>query len=360
MRQGGPSRAVQVSLHFGDKPVLLLDGLEIDPTGLPGPFVTEEATPRQMSVIAPGGRVLRLVLYNPVICFTVFGPDEFYKVLEVALDALHRFGAYDGSLCIAADWSAEAVAKLVPGIFAGGWRHVRITGNDGLFARYDLPDWALEAYQPVVYMDADVVANARLRPLLARLAASRRIHMATEDRLFTHVAGRGADRIAEATEGWFGAWLFRGDPRLADGSFALGSSGIIAADHAGRLRPLCSLVRGLRRAVPPDLVARYTDQALANYALHALGGSDFKTLDRFVDFARAAETAPRERRGLMHFHSGVGQGAAKLAAMRRYVASLDETVSAVDRLPAAMAPSARARAARNPPARSPVSAQQAG
>ena len=322
LRQGGPPRAVQASLRFADRPVLLLDGQEIDPSGLPGPFVTGEGTPRQMSVIAPGGRVMRLVLYNPVICLAVFGPDAFYGVLGVALDALDRFGGYDGALCIAADRPAEAMACVVPNAFAGRWRHVPMTGEDGLFARYTLPDWGLEAYQPVLYMDADVVANARLRPMLARLAGSRRVHMATEDRLFAHVAGRGADRVEEATEGWFGAWLFRGDPRLADTGFALGSSGIIAADHAGRLQPLCALVQALRQAVDPELVRRYTDQALANYALHALGEGDFKTLDRFVDFARAAETAPPTRRGLMHFHSGVGQGAAKLAAMRRYVATL--------------------------------------
>ncbi len=296
--------------------------------GVPGPFVVADeaaggGVKRQILVVGAQGRLHRLGLFRPVICFAVFGDDAYYDALGLALHALHRFGLYKGTVCIGADRPRAAVAAYVPEVYRDTWLHVDVPAEAGLFGRYGMEGWGLEAFQPVLYMDADVVANARLRPLLVQLAMSPRVHVATERDLEAMFAGRtGADMAESHDAAWFGGWLLAADPRFRGRTPAFGSSGVIGADHVSRLRVPFALVQSLRRVVEPARIAAYTDQALANYALHVCNAG-FGMMNGFVDFARSAEAAGAARRGLMHFHSGVGSGWLKRDAMRRYVAQLE-------------------------------------
>ena len=312
----------------GAEPALRLGGEMVRLGGVPGPFVVAEAAgdgmKRQLHVVGAQGRLHRLALFRPVICLSVFGDEAYYDALGLALDALHRFGGYEGAVCIGADRPREAVAAYVPAAYRDSWLHVTVPANVGLFGRYGIEAWGLEAYQPVLYMDADVVANARLRPMLVQLALSPRVHVATERDLEDGFTGQTAADLAESdVAAWFGGWLFAADPRFRGRMPAFGSSGVIGADHVSRLAVPFALVQALRRVVEPARIAAYTDQALANYALHVCSAG-FGLLNGFVDFARSAEQAGSARRGLMHFHSGVGSGWLKREAMQRYIAQLEQ------------------------------------
>jgi hypothetical protein len=317
------------ALTFAPAPGLDIGGQTIDPTGVPGPFVAESAPAgsgrlRQMLVVGPAGRMHVLALYRPIICFAAFGEDSYFSALGVAVSALRRFGAYDGALCIAADRERADVAAFLPESAGLDWIHVKLAPGERLFARYGLPDWGLEAFQPVLYLDVDIVANAPLRPMLSRLATTQRVHVSTETRLWRQETQRRAASAVASLEGnWFGAWLFAGDKRMAGRPMAYGSSGVIGADTTERLRTSFALVQALRHAASPAMVEQYHDQALLNYALHASGHGEFNLLDGFVDFTRDAETAPAQRRGLLHFHSGVGRGPKKYRAMLAYAACLE-------------------------------------
>jgi hypothetical protein len=317
-------RELDTTVRLLPRPSLRAGGQDIDLTGLPGPFIIHQephsAAPiRQLHLRGPNGRLHRVALFNPVICLAIFGSDYYYEVLSLALAALHEFGEYTGTVCVCADRRREHVEPWIPECYRATWRYVPYAQGDNLFARYGIPDWGLEAFQPVLYVDADVVANIPLRPLLARLALSPRIHVATEDWLIRY--GRPKPAQFKQMEGanWFGAWLFAEDPRFTDTVVPFGSSGIMGTDTAERFRTPFAMVRSLRQVVDPQMVHDFTDQALANYALYACGFADFTLLNGFVDYARKAEHARPERRGLMHFHAGVGQGELKRDQMRKYM-----------------------------------------
>ncbi len=323
--------AVAPAEGAGARRALRLGGEVVRLGGVPGPFVVGEETaeggaPRQLHAMGAQGRLHRLALFRPVICFSVFGADAYYEALGVALASLHRFGGYKGAVCVGADRPRAAVAAYVPEAYRDSWMHVDVAAEAGLFGRYGMADWGLEAFQPVLYLDVDVVANARLGPLLVQLALSPRVHVATEQEWERAFAGRVAGGLAESAEAaWFGGWLLAADPRFRGRVPAYGSSGVIGADHVSRLRVPFAMVQALRQVVEPARIAAYTDQALTNYALHVCNAG-FGLLNGFVDFAHRPESVQAAsgdpRRGLMHFHSGVGAGARKRDAMRAYVARL--------------------------------------
>jgi hypothetical protein len=306
--------------------LLAIAGRVVSIVGTRDPFVTDSipgAPVHRLHVILPDGGILPLARYRPLIYFAVYGPDRYFACLSLALQSIFRHGAFDGTVCIASDRGRDEVAPFVPDAFAGRWIHRDITADAGLFARYDCLDWGLEAFSPVLYMDTDVIINAPLAPLLTPLAGSRRVHAGTSDRLAPHLAGKAWRAHASDLADWFGNWLFGNDPRLADQPFAMGGSGIIGFATMGDAQLAFDTVRALRRHVRPELLAYFGDQPLFNYALHVLGCGNFTTLETCIDLARHIGECGEARRGLMHFHAGVGNVEVKHEAMLHYMARLD-------------------------------------
>jgi hypothetical protein len=293
--------------------------------GTQGPFA-DDAAPRsplhRLHLVMQDGAMLHLARFRPLIYFTIYGGDSYYELLRLALRSLADHGAFDGTLCIAADRPRAAVRRLIPDSFAGRWLYRETTAEAGLFARFDCDQWGLEAYSPILYVDADVIVDAPLTPLLTLLAGSPRLHVGTSNHFVPHLAGLSHTAYASDIADWFGHWLFGNDPRLAQVPFAMGNSGTIGFATIADARLAFDLVRVLRRSVRHELVAYFGDQPLFNYALHALGCGDFTTLNRFIELARDAGECSGARRGLMHFHAGVGNVAVKLEAMLGYSASL--------------------------------------
>jgi hypothetical protein len=276
----------------------------------------------RLHLVLPDGAMLHLARFRPLIYFTIYGGDLYYACLRIALRSLADHGAFDGTVCIAADRPRGAVRRLVPEAFAGRWLHRETTAAAGLFARFDCDQWGLEGFSPILYMDVDVVIDAPLTPLLTRIAGSARLHVGTSNHFVPQLAGRPYTDYDSDLADWFGHWLFGHDPRLAQVPFAMGGSGTIGFATIADARLAFDLVRVLRRRVRLELVEYFGDQPLFNYALHALGCGDFAALDPFIELARDAGECSGARRGIMHFHAGVGNAQVKLDAMRTYSASL--------------------------------------
>jgi len=304
---------------------LAFAGRHVSIAGTQGPFAADGA-PRsplhRLHLALPDGAMLHLARFRPLIYFTIYGGDPYYELLRLALRSLADHGAFDGTLCIAADRPRAFVRRLVPEAFAGRWLHRETTAEAGLFARFDCDQWGLEAYSPILYMDADIIVDAPLTPLLALLAGSRRLHVGTSNHFVPHLAGRPYTEYASDIADWFGHWLFGHEPRLAQVPFAMGNSGTIGFATVADARLAFDMVRVLRRSVRLELVQYFGDQPLLNYALHALGCGDFTALDPFIELARDAGECSGARRGLMHFHAGVGNVSVKLEAMRAYSLTL--------------------------------------
>jgi hypothetical protein len=293
--------------------------------GTVSPFAADPSprTPlHRVHAVLPEGAMLHAARFRPLIYFAAYGGNLYYECLRLALQSLAEHGAFDGTLCIAADRPRGAVRRLVPGAFEGRWLHRETTADAGLFARYDIDGWGLEGYSPILYLDADVIINAPLTPLLTLLSGSGRVHAGTSNFFVPHLAGRPYGDHDPDLADWFGAFLFGHDPRLAGRPFAMGGSGTIGFATVADARLAFDTVRALRRSVSPERLAKYGDQPLFNYALHTLDCGDFTTLDPFIELARDASECSTARRGLMHFHAGVGNVRVKHESMRSYSASL--------------------------------------
>jgi hypothetical protein len=305
---------------------LAIAGRILSIAGTRDPFVVDAAAEsplHRLHVVLPDGAILPLARYRPLIYFAVYGPERYFECLALALQSMAAHGGFDGTLCIASDRGRDGVSRFVPEAFAGRWLHRETSAEAGLFARYECIGWALEAFSPLLYLDADVIINAPLTPLLTRLAASRRLHVSTSNRFAPHLTGHPWRAHASDLADWFGNWLFGHDPRLADLPFAMGGSGTIGFSTVGDARLAFDTVRALRRSVRYELVEYFGDQPLFNYALHVLGCGEFAALDAFLDFARHAGECGEARRGLMHFHAGVGNVDVKHEAMLQYMAWLE-------------------------------------
>jgi hypothetical protein len=300
-------------------------GRRLHLAGTIAPFAADPQprTPlHRVHAILPEGAMLHAARFRPLIYFTVYGGDQYYACLRLALHALAEHAAFDGTLCVAADRPRGAVRRLIPSAFEGRWLHRDTTAEAGLFARYDIESWGLEGYSPILYLDSDVIINAPLTPLLTRLAGSRRVHAGTSNHFVPHLAGSPHSEHDADLADWFGAFLFGHDPRLADRPFAMGGSGTIGFATIADARLAFEAVRALRRSVSAEILAKYGDQPLFNYALHTLDCGDFTTLDPFIELARHAGECSTARRGLMHFHAGVGNVRVKHESMLAYSASL--------------------------------------
>jgi hypothetical protein len=300
-------------------------GRRLSIAGTVSPFAADPSTRaalHRVHVVLPDGAMLHAARFRPLIYFATYGGDLYDACLRLALQSLADHGDFDGALCIASDRPRGAVRRLIPRAFEGRWLHREITADAGLFARYDADAWGLEAYSPILYMDADVIINAPLAPLLTALAGSRRLHVATNNDVVPHLAGRPYSAHDPELANWFGAFLFGHDPRLTKAPFAMGNSGTIGFATIADARLAFDTMRALRRSVSPDLLATYGDQPLFNYALHTLDCGDFTTLDRFIELAQHTGECSSARHGLVHFHAGVGNVGAKVQSMRSYSASL--------------------------------------
>ncbi len=192
----------------------------------------------------------------------------------------------------------------------------------------DLLDWCLARYRleahpwlatcrPLLYLDADIMANASLDALLLQLQISSRVHARLEGRL-----GEGS---LESDGRWFGWRLLAADnvafDRDAPG-FSAGALGVASPATARRAYDLILLscyghAEAAGRRLPPY------DQAVAGYVLRKLDMIDLTLMVRHlvfcrVDHWRADMVANVPKLGLVHFTGGdFGQ---KYQAMQDYAA----------------------------------------
>ena len=170
----------------------------------------------------------------------------------------------------------------------------------------------------MLYLDADIIADAPIEPMLRDIMPSDQIFFATE---FT---GENLLRANAGATDWFGRFLSDMDPNWDPRITHCMNSGIIAARHAdlmvGPFRTVSATWQAFRDRYG-TLHGTFLDQPFINYVLQKTRAANFTTLDHYARCVHGGSPAASDpRRGLVHFNSGVGHN--KFDRMRDYLEML--------------------------------------
>ncbi len=310
--------AVPVSVHFPDVATISIGGEAFPLDGVTWPDLEIEnvAHRKTFAVVHGPWQTSRFRLYNPLIYFAAFGAPEIFDCLEIAIGSLFAFGGFDGTVRVLCDGQNMGFAERFPPAIRSRVRMSPVACGDTL--DYTLARYRLSAvdpaglFQPILYLDTDVVCDAPLQDLLIRLLKSEAIQFCAEHPLTIN-------------EHWYGTTLLTHDnyrPAPDERGFSTGLIGF--RDAAQAAESFATIVESCLRMASMtenrDLFDTY-DQPFANYIMRKLGGYATDLLTPRCA-APAPPADPEERPGFVHFAGGVGNAGPKLARMRDYVARL--------------------------------------
>jgi hypothetical protein len=282
------------------------------------------SVPDDIVLRCDGWRIRRLAAYRPLIYLVAFGAPAVFESARLAIGALFAHGAYGGDVLLVTDTAHAGFAVTLPKALRDRVGVAVVEAADMLdilLARYRLPELAVaDRYQPILYLDTDVLVDRPIAPFLLSLPFSDRLHMASE----------GACLLTGA-EDYHGRTLCEADPFRRMRRQPGFNSGIIGFANSRSVRRSFADIVQASHAYAASAERRMffpaADQCMANYVLRRQGRVSGARLTRLVTFAPPASAAatrpePRRRTGFMHFCGGVGNAAPKLAAMRRYLRAL--------------------------------------
>ncbi|MGK7864681.1 class I SAM-dependent methyltransferase [Falsiroseomonas sp. E2-1-a4] len=293
---------------------------------------------RQLRVVHSGWRAETARLFRPLIYLCAFGEEDQFNQLAVALRSIATFGEYSGHVLLISDRPKAALRSLIPLELIP--RMLFVSRNTGaqsaqrmamLSARYDLSDLPIEPFQPVLYLDTDILCDAPIMPLLEAMNARGGFHVALEGGQAQDVlADRPVTDMAETSSVWFGRPLLEKHPPFDRPLLAINSGCFGFPSKAAAMpvfRQLCAVMSGYP-ASEADFNPRLGDQPFLSYLLQKQSLGDYRTLTPHVrHLGRETPRADTQRRGLLHFNRGVGEGS-KLAAMHDHMAALETRLGA--------------------------------
>jgi hypothetical protein len=256
----------------------------------------QKYAPFRLVILYSGWRIDEIILFKPLIFYVAYGDECVVGQLVPSLISLLSIGHYSGNILIFTDKSKAEVMSMVPGCNGSALDVVDIGARDwvGYVAgKYCILDWdrAYE-YQPLAYMDPDIIFNAIVDPMLARMAVSDRLTAPLED--YSKLSSSPA----------VGATLLQLDnvqPRYGCG-FNGGTIGIPnLLIHGATVRLMRDNIQNFL-SINGRSAFKWVDQEMANYVGYKLGCVDTNEVSRFVRFGNeqsADKLGPLT--GLVHF-----------------------------------------------------------
>jgi hypothetical protein len=283
--------------------------------------------PQRLHIVGGQGAVHCFSRFQPLVYYCVYGSDSYFECLRLSLLSLEAHGRYDGTVGVACDRTANDIMKYVPKAFQDRLIVSPASNGRGYFNRYYVDHGLYDDYQPILYVDIDVIFDCPVTDLLIEILLQRQVCCATETRGLEGLVGRSPRDWPDYPGNYFGRWLYAADSEFP-ATAALGNSGEIGFDSIARVRTVNELVIAVARRQTPQLLKIFGDQPILNYVLHKTGLGNHELLDRYRRLARRLEDAPpEERRGLVHFYlaSGAEDVSAKSSMMAAYLESLDRS-----------------------------------
>lgn len=267
---------------------------------------------------------------KPLVWKCIYGNDTYFRILQISLESLVRFGKYKGPLYLFSDRVPDATLHFVPAELRPNTWVLPFPRAPDLPIRYECAESLPPGHDVYLYADTDIVYDAAIAPVLAEIAGADPICFSSEAICYpelrepiAHLAGRTL-RGAE----WFGLELAVRDGGLAECKLPILNSGIIGARDLSALLDMCRRVTEAIRGADPQYVRKFSDQAVVNYVVMKQKGVS-QLITRYVHFARAAPDESSVRRGvalrgMVHF---LWSHEKKLPEMEAYLSTLNRILA---------------------------------
>jgi hypothetical protein len=292
-------------------------------TAMPAVAETAAHAPTRLLLFSDGWKVEELRLFRPLVYFTVFRRDPAQReYLRMALLSIRSFMLFHGALAeflLMTNMDRDEVLAEVPADLLA-LIHVVTADVPGtnivdIFAqRYRIAEWVHAAeYQPLLYVDTDILFSGDISGTLGGLALSGR--MATGEESWSPL--RESDSV--------GASLFAADPfdlpsTLGFNSGTLGIPNV--TDHRLHLRAVAEVIQRYASLHGRESL-HWFDQACANYVSAKIAHFDGKVFADLVEHVGATDAKPRGSARLVHFW-GLSD---KTAAMEARLAELYQSAA---------------------------------
>lgn len=271
--------------------------------------------------VTEGWQVCSARRYQPLIFYAIFGADHIFEMLRISLESILLFGGYSGKIFVLCDRDPEDLARYIPETLAANvmtGRHHADDFHDKVMGRYEIAEQAVDAFQPVLYMDVDIMCNAPLPPILA----------ACNDRDFFYSSsehGVTVDKMEDWLGEWFGHFLFKAAGIKLSQIHGL-NTGTLVFSNTHFAGPIFEDIRTgfakYRENFPKE--SWKGDQPFAGFLLQSRKIVDPTRLNPYIRYKRHNFNAAEQKTGLVHFNFGVGFD--KTAAMLDYLKELRDGV----------------------------------
>lgn len=239
----------------------------------------------------------KVVLYRPLIAFVLFGDSPgLHAQFRWSAKSLVEFGRYRGDVLVIGDQPRAIIEALLPEGLRDRLLIHPMRGRDRLdivgarLAVGSIPE--LNAYQPILYSDVDVIFDRPLDEILAKLVLSERLSAQIE-----------AGTVLGTTPS-VGGTLFAEDPfKLQEKhGFCAGVLGLPSVRRAGwALRTASRALVGFTADRGRNSLPAY-EQSMLNYSLRRLDMFDPEPITSATQITRAAANLnPLSPRGFVHF-----------------------------------------------------------
>lgn len=252
-------------------------------------------------------------IYNPVVLYLIFGTGYLLEQLACSLRSLSSFGRYRGTVMIATNNDPDLMRNLCA---ENGFDDVRILPVEAM-DRLDfvgtrislLADGILDHYTPILYVDADIVFDQDINPLLQQAVSLDRISAQFEEHNWLQLSPETGSSLYQQKP-----FPIEGTKGFCAGIMLVPSGRPFRKYFEAALHCLVTYTRQNGRDSIP-----FYDQSVLNYVLHKLGiVSPFPLTDRTRTWPLRDGEEPR---GFVHFWDGREE---RHRRMRDYISELGQ------------------------------------
>jgi hypothetical protein len=135
--------------------------------------------PFRLPVVRDHWKTDQLCLYRPLVFYTAFRSQAVLEQLYLSIRSLLEIGRYDGDVMVLSERGKDEIASNIPmlppeRLWVLHYEPDDFTGY--VAAKYAILDWEPTwKFQPLVFLDPDIIVDAPIEPMLCALAVSDRM-----------------------------------------------------------------------------------------------------------------------------------------------------------------------------------------